>query len=105
MDQISFFIVVYIAKKRFFPAMNSRVIDAYHLHNTNVYLQQKRLFKQYKVLVFVFLFTFEVYILKEIFLFNLFVVLESISLNLCWFNVTFRLPMLTIPESIENLLF
>ncbi|KAI6649403.1 hypothetical protein LOD99_11768 [Oopsacas minuta] len=96
MDQISFFIVLYIAKKRFFPAMNSRVIDAFHLHNTYVYLQQKRLLKQYKVIVFVFLFTSELYILKRFFLFDLFVILESISQNLCWFNVTYNLPMVII---------
>ena len=65
-DQISLFIVIYIAKRKFFPAMNSRVIDAFHLHNINVYLQQKRLLKQYRVLVFVFLITFEIYILKYI---------------------------------------
>ena len=32
MDQFSFFVVLYIAKRKFFPAMNSRVIDAFHLH-------------------------------------------------------------------------
>ena len=61
MDQLSFFVVLYIAKKKFIPAMNSRVIDAFHLHNTNVYLKQKRLLKQYKRLIFVFLFTFELF--------------------------------------------
>ena len=54
MNQISLIIVLYIAIKKFFPAMNSRVIDAYHLHNTKLYVQQKRLLKQYKVLVIVF---------------------------------------------------
>ena len=34
MDQINFFVTLYIARRKFFPALNSRVIDAYHLHNT-----------------------------------------------------------------------
>ena len=38
MNQISFFLVLYIAKRKFFPAMNSRIIDAFHLNNTKVYL-------------------------------------------------------------------
>ncbi|KAI6649451.1 hypothetical protein LOD99_11816 [Oopsacas minuta] len=41
MDQISLFIVLYIANKKFFPVMNSRVIDAYHLHNPKLQHQQK----------------------------------------------------------------
>ncbi|KAI6649445.1 hypothetical protein LOD99_11810 [Oopsacas minuta] len=104
MNQISFFIVLYITKKRFFPAMNSRVIDAYHLYNTNVYLQQKKLSKQYKVLVFVFLFTFEVYILKYICFYDLYAIIETISLNPCWFQVTYHLPILMISGSSKGTL-
>ncbi|KAI6649446.1 hypothetical protein LOD99_11811 [Oopsacas minuta] len=104
MDQISFFIVLYITKKRFFPAMNSRVIDAYHLHSTNVYLQQKRLFKQYKVIVFVFLFLSELVILKCVCLYDLYAIIETISLNPCWFQVTYHLPILMISESSKDTL-
>ena len=45
MGQLSFFVVLYIPKKRLFPTMKSRIIDAFHLHNTNVYLKRKRLLK------------------------------------------------------------
>ena len=101
MNQISLFIVIYIAKEKFFPAMNSRVIDAYHLHDTVVYLQQKRLLKQYKVLVFVFSFTFELFIFSEIFLFNIYAIFNTICYNICWFNVNYHIPMLTISESTQ----
>ena len=40
-DQTSFFFVLYIASRKFFPAMNSRVIDVFHLNNTKVYLEQE----------------------------------------------------------------
>ena len=42
--------------------MNSRVNDAYHTHNTKVHQEQVFLLKQYKILVIVFLITFELYI-------------------------------------------
>ena len=104
MNQLSFFIVLYIAKKKFFPAMNSRVIDAFHLHNTNVYLQQKGLLKQYKLLVPIFLFTFELYIIKDVFFYNLFLLINSICHNPCWFHVKYKIPNFTLPETTINIL-
>lgn len=98
LDQVSFFLVIYIAKIKFFPAMNSRVLDAYHLHDIKVYFQQKRLLRQYKVLAFVLLFTFEIYILKNVFIYNFLLIFEFLSSNLCWFNVTFNIPVFRIPD-------
>ena len=105
-DQVSFFVVLYIANKKFFPAMSSRVIDAYHPHKNDVYRQQKRLLKQYKVLILVFLFTFEVYILKNIIFYNLSILFQSFSINSCWFPVTFHLPVsiFTLSESTQDIL-
>ena len=104
MDQISLFVTLYIARRKFFPAMNSRVIDAYHLHNTNVYLQQRRLLKQYKVIIFVFLFTFELYVLKNLIFFNLYAIFDTIGLNPCWFHVVYHLPMFSLEKSTRYLL-
>ena len=98
-DQISFFVVLYIAKRKFFPAMNSRVIDAYHLHRKNIHLQQKKLLKLYKILVSVFLITFELFILKNLVFYNLFIISESICVNPCWFQATYHLPNFILPES------
>ena len=83
MDQISILIAIYIAKRKFFPAMNSRIIDAFHYNNVRVYLEQKRLLYRYKVLICFLTFTFEIYILKNLILYNLFVIFESISVNPC----------------------
>ena len=104
MDQISFFVTLYIARGKFFPALNSRVIDAYHLHNTNVYLQQKRLLKQYRVIVFVFLFIFELYVLKNLIFFNLYAVFDTVGLNPCWFHVVYHFPMFSLNRSTRFLL-
>ena len=66
MDQISILIAIYIAKGKFFPAMNSRIIDAFHYNNVRVYLEQKRLLYRYKVLICFLTFTFEIFILGKL---------------------------------------
>ena len=104
MDQLSFFVVLYIAKKKFIPAMNSRIIDAFHLHNTNVYLKQKRLLKLHKTLIFVFLFSFELYILNDLIFYNIFMIFDSISSEACWFHVTYHFPMFYLSDSTKDIL-
>ena len=103
-DQISLFFVLYIAKRKFFPAMNSRIIDAFHLNNRKVYLEQKRLLKRHKTLIYFLLFTFELYILKDLLFYNLYITFESICLNSCWFHVTFSFPSFTVSDSIYHVL-
>ena len=100
-SQISFIFVLYIAKRKFFPAMNSRIIDAFHFNNTAVYLEQRRLLKRYKTLIYFLLFTFELYILKDLVLYNLYMILDSICLNSCWFHATFSFPVFTISNSLS----
>ena len=104
MDQISILIAIYIAKRKFFPAMNSRIIDAFHYNNVRVYLEQKKLLYRYKLLICFLTFTFEIYILKNLTLCNLFVILDSISRNSCWFHVTLHLPTFKLSQSTSNIL-
>ena len=105
MNQISLFFVLYIAKRKFFPAMSSRIIDAFHLNNTKVYLEQRRLLKRHKTLIYFLLFTFELYILKDLLFYNLYMILESICLNSCWFHVTLSFPEFTVSYSLNHVLF
>ena len=105
MDQISISIAIYIAKRKFFPAMNSRIIDAFHYNNVRVYLEQKRLLYRYKVLICFLAFTFEIYILKNLIIHNLCVILDSISSNPCWFHVTLHLPTFELSQSTHNILY
>ena len=104
-NQISFFFVLYIANRKFFPAMNSRIIDAFHLNNTKVYLEQRRLLKRYKTLIYFLLFSFELFILKDLLIYNLYLILESISVNSCWFHVIFSSPVFTISDSLSPILY
>ena len=104
MDQISILIAIYIAKRKFFPAMNSRIIDAFHYNNVRVYLEQKRLLYRYKVLICFLIFTFGIYILKNLSIYNLFVIFDSISVNPCWFHVTYHFPVFSLLESTQHIL-
>ena len=104
-DQIGFFFVLYIANRKFFPAMNSRIIDAFHLNNTKVYLEQRRLLKRYKTLIYFLLFSFELFILKDLLIYNLYLILESLSMNSCWFHVTISFPVFTISDSLSHILY
>ena len=103
-NQISILVAFDIAKRRFFPAMNSRVIDAFHFNNVRVYLEQKRLLYSYKVLICFLIFNFEIFILKNLILYNSNIILESISENPCWFHVTYHLPTLNLSQSTNNIL-
>ena len=104
MNQFSFFLVLYIANRKFFPAMNSRIIDAFHFNNTVVYLQQKKILSRYKALIYFLLFSFELYILKDLFIYKLYLTFQSICDNSCWFRVTLSLPEFTISNSVNILL-
>ena len=103
-NQISFLYVLYIANRKFFPAMNSRIIDAFHLNNTKVYLEQRRLLKRYKTFIYFLLFTFELFILKDLLIYNLYIILESLSMNSCWFHITFSTPVFTISDSLSHVI-
>ena len=103
MDQISLFIVLFVARNKFFPAMNRRVNDAYHI-NAKMHLRQKGLLTQYKVVVSFFLVTFELAIIKDLFMYNLYVIFDSICINSCWFHVTYHFPMFTLSENVINIL-
>ena len=82
-DQLSLIVVFYISKKKFFPAMNSRVIDAFHLNTLTNYHKQKRLLWQYNFLVKLFLVIFEIYVLKDLLIYNTYLILHSLGIKSC----------------------
>ena len=104
MNQISFFVVIYIAKKKFFLAMNSRVIDAFHLFGTDQYLKQKKLLMVYQRLVCFFCFTFELFILKDLIFYNFFIISKVVSAPPCWIFTSYHLHIFTISEYKRHIL-
>ena len=103
-DQISVLVVIYIARKKFFPAMDSRIKAAYHTYNIGVYYTQMNLNKLYKYLITFVVLTFELYVLKNLIFYNMFMLLETISDVPCWFRVTYHLPMYELPEHIKEII-
>ena len=98
MDQIIFFIVLYVVRKKFFPAMRSR--GRYALQNIDTEKRkriesrkQETLLKLYKYVIVFSMITFEMRILKDLVFYNGYIILESISRNPCWFTVTYQLPV------------
>ena len=103
-DQIFVLVVIYIAKKIFFPAMDSRIKAAYHTYNNGVYYTQMNLKKVYKYLITFVVLTFELYVLKNLIFYNMFMLLETISDVPCWFHVTYHLPMYELPVHIKEII-
>ena len=82
-----------------------RIIDAFHYNNVRVYQEQKRLLYRYKVLICFLTFAYEIFILKNLTLYNLYVIFESISVNSCWFNVTYHFPVFSLLETTQHILY
>ena len=101
-NQISFILVLYIAKKKFFPALKSRVNDAYHTASRREYRHQELTLKRYRALVTFLMLTFEIFILKDLVFYNGYIMMETVFTNSCWFKVAYNLPMFSIPLPIQN---
>ena len=105
-NQFSLFIALYIAKKIFFPALNSRIKSASQNRCVNgEYRELRRLAQRYKYLVTFFLVTFELAVLKDLIFYNGYIIFESISANACWFSVTYQFPVFQLPTSVIDKLF
>ena len=109
MDQIIFFIVLYIVRKKFFPAMHSR--GRFALQNIDTEKRkriesrkQETLLKLYKYVIVFFMITFEMRILKDLIFYNGYIILESISVNPCWFTVTYQLPVFQLSAPTVSIL-
>ena len=105
MDQISVLIAIYIAKRKFFPTLNSRTTDTFHYNSVRVHQEQKRLLYGYNVLICFLTFSFEIFILKNLTLYNLYVIFESNSVNSCWFNVTYHFPIFSLLVTTQDILY
>ena len=103
-DQFSVFVVVYIAKKKFFPAMDSRIKDAFNIYDINEYRTQVSLKRSYKYLISFVVLTFELYVLKDLIFYNIFLLIETISENPCYFRVIYHLHIFELSNTIQETL-
>ena len=99
MDQLSLFIVMYIAKKKFFPAMKLHVrFSLQNAFSINEIRKQGRLLKLYKYVIAFFMITFEINILNKLIFYNGLIIIESISANPCWLTVTYQFPVFKLSD-------
>ena len=104
MDQISFFIALYIAKWKFLPALKSRNQSAWHTLHKYEYFKQLRFALLYKYLIIFIMATFEMVILRDLIFYNGYVIFESISSNSCWFSVAYHFPVFKLSAPIVSIL-
>ena len=103
-DLFIFFVVLYIAKRKFLPAMHSRVIDAFHTTGIRAYTYQKSLLNRYQLLVTFLMVTYGVIPFKGLILNSTTVLIESVSKNSCWFHATYDLPLFVLSkQTVEEL--
>lgn len=75
--------------RRFSVSMKMRINEAYHSWNEQSLNEQEKLFVKYKSTVSQLVFIYEIAILRELVLFNVYILLETIALNSCWFGAIF----------------
>ena len=102
-DQCFVLVVVYIAKKKFFPVMDSRIKNAHNFCTIYEYHRQVQFKKCYKYLIAFVVITFELYVVKNLIFYNTFMLLETISSNPCWFRVTYHLPAYELSDNIKDI--
>ena len=101
-DVCIFLFVLYIAKRKFFPAMHSRVKEAFNIYGIPGYNKQKQFLKNYRRISTFLMITFGIFALKNIFLNSGLVLIESISEDSCWFHATYGFPRFTLPKAISD---
>ena len=99
-DSYCVYIAFYIAKKKFSLGMNGGFADKYPYCSD----EDDQALKQRKTIVFLIITSLGVYIHSNLFVFMPYAILNSISLNSCWFHVTHRIPMFELSGSVVNTL-
>ena len=88
--QMNILLAWYMARK-FKVAMRSRVNEAYHTGNKSMNDEQEKLYRAYKIVIPVILIAFQLYYTSSNVFFNLYLSLETVTYNSCWFGATFGL--------------
>ena len=87
---VSVIIVLVIAWYKYFPAVKSRVVNANNLFGTIEYKRQKKYLSCYKLLFSCLILIFQIFILRDILFYAVFLAFEAIIMNPCWFHVSYH---------------
>ena len=97
LDSYCVYISYYIAVAELFPSINRQFAEGYNHY-------RKRDYQLRKIFVSLIIFSFGIYIHSYLCVFMLHAILDTVSLNPCWFNATYGIPMFELSESVVNTL-
>ena len=95
-------LAAFIISQRFLYNMHSKLKSASHIVNSNTIKQHQNLQWQYRFIIIFLSITFECYVIKDLILFNSYAILESISLNPCWFRSTYGIDVPTFSPEVSS---
>ena len=87
---VSFIIVLLIAWYRYFPALKSRIGNTNNLFGSIEYKRQKKYLFCYKIIFICLILIFQIFILRDILFYAVFLASEAVSMNPCWFHVSYH---------------
>ena len=90
MSVISYFILLYIGRYKCLPALKSGVKEAYRIHSYYVY-QKERYLRQYKIIFITLLIAFLIFLVRDLFFYDIFIASESVVMDPCWFNAAYHI--------------
>ena len=101
--QMNILLAWYMARK-FKVAMRSRVNEAYHTGNKHMNDEQEKLYRAYKIVIPVILIAFQLYYTSSNVFFNLYLLLETVTFNSCWFGATFGLDFWKFNPQVSDII-
>ncbi|KAI6649435.1 hypothetical protein LOD99_11800 [Oopsacas minuta] len=95
--QMNILLAWYMSRK-FKIAMGSRVNEAYHTRNKHMSDEQEKLYRDYNIVIPIIFIALQLYYLSSSVFFNLYLVLETLTFNSCWFHATFGISLEFKPD-------
>ena len=75
--------------RRFSVSMKMRINEAYHSRNEQSLNEQQKLFVKYRSVILQLACIYEIAIFRDLVLFNVYILLETVALNSCWLGAIF----------------
>ena len=88
-------VISILSAHHFFALINPKPEPVFVIHSAG-YPRRKRLKKQFKFLTIFLITLLECYVIKDLVFYNSYFLLESVSLNSCWFHSTFDFPRISL---------
>ena len=87
---VSVIIVLLIAWYKYFPAVKRHFVNTKNLFGSIKYKRQKKYLCCYKIIFSCFILIFQIFILRDILFYSVFLASEEVAMNPCWFRVRYH---------------